>query len=176
MRFVLMLAIAAALLGCEAEAPPPPAAPAAFPEAPALDKAFPGWAFPLLRADAEAAWRDADAEAERPNLAAGDFDGDGQTDYAAHIVYPRSGTPHLALVVVLSGSEPKVRLVEEHPVGADSLALFLTSRHRGESVYDYEAGSNQTLARDAFVETLYEKSSLAYVYADTAFRRIILSD
>jgi hypothetical protein len=103
---ILTAALCAATCGDRAGAPQRAESPAEIlprPVRTALDEKFPGWRLSPVVSRATEVVRRRSPRAQ-PNLISGDFDGNGQTDYAALIEYaaPRKGAPEYVTGAVVA--------------------------------------------------------------------------
>ena len=108
-----------------------------------LDKNFPGWEYPFVSNDIRRFLKEHVSVDARPEVIAGDFDGDGQTDYAVLIEYgavaktqepPRPPSHDFYLVALLN--RPAGYEMSRIGEGGEYLGL----KRRGNRDYDYETG------------------------------------
>ena len=142
-----------------------------------LDRKFPGWQFPAVSEDDchdVKTWGGKDAFAQ---LIQGDFDGDGQLDYAV-LIEEESGTddrglvsrPAVYIVAFLAKrNEYKMRIVTHE--GGGSLQLM----RKGDGDYDYESQREFTYSHDTIFSGVGMGGS-SYLYENGKFRAIITSD
>lgn len=144
-----------------------------------LDERFPGWQFPEVRDEIRKFLKERVSPDARAEFVAGDFDGNGEPDYAALVehgtVYNGEGAPvghNLYLVAYLkSGDGFKFHMVD--PEGGGE---YLVLMKKGEKDYDYETDRNFTYEHDAIFAGIFEKAGTSYVYEGGKFRAIVTSD
>jgi hypothetical protein len=173
------------LLLCFALAPGRPAAPRTtrrkLPPAirAALDRRYPGWKFPPVRDEVRKFVKDYFSPAAEPEFTSGDFDGNGERDYAALVehgtIFDQNGKAvgkKVRLVAFMKrGGRYRFRLVD--PEGGGE---YVFAFRKGEKDYDYETGKNFTYRNDAIGAGIFEKAGMSYVYERGKFRSIITSD
>lgn len=114
----------------------------------------------------------------RPDLISGDFDGNGQADYAAlvshgtvrvekgELVYPQD-----CLAVFLAQDHGyQLHLIKD--VNGDYIQLI----RKRDGGYDYETEKEFTYLHDAIDAVIFEKAATSYVYENGGFRAIITGD
>jgi hypothetical protein len=140
-----------------------------------LDGNYPGWKFSEASADVRHFLQKSDAEL---NLVAGDFDGNGQLDYALQIQHGTNlyngGASHsklhlIALMKKASGYKLQV-------IDADGGGDYLIGWKKGDTGYDYHTDKNFIFANDAVEAVTFEKAGISYVYEKGKFRSIITGD
>ncbi len=144
-----------------------------------LDKNLPGWEFPFVSDDIRKFLKARVSMEARPEVIQGDFDGDGQIDYALLIEYgmatiyeaPHSKMSHDVLVVTFL---KRVGGYEMHRVGEGGEYLYLMKK--GVRDYDYEADRHFYYSNDAIFAGYFEKGGTSYMYENGGFRAIITSD
>lgn len=149
------------------------------PEAQALlNKRLPGWRYVVV-SDEERAWvRQYYGATARPDLIGGDFDDDGQADYAAFVEHGEIKAEAGALV----GAERRVAVLLRRGAGyalhfiADPQGGYIAPVRKGARIYDYEAKREFTFPRDAVEAVIFEKAATAYLYENGRFRAIITGD
>jgi hypothetical protein len=140
-----------------------------------LDKKYPGWKFPEVNDEIRQYYKKSDAEL---NLVQGDFDGNGQADYAlqiAHgVVFDNGGRayPQIHLVALLQKSG-KFKL---YIVDADGGGDFLIVWKKGDQGYSYDTQSHFIFANDAIEAVIFEKAGVSYVFEKGKFRAIVTGD
>ena len=145
----------------------------------ALDAAYPrGWRFATLPEYARSEMRAGDD----PGWIRGDFDGDGQADYAAQVVAPRraqsgGGRDSAQIVVALLRRGATFEPHELSVGGGPNAGVFLTSIPRGEVVQDFEQRDAPiTLRADAVHQIFAGQASVAYVYDRGRWIEVFTSD
>jgi hypothetical protein len=131
----------------------------------AIDSEVKNWHVPVVSKDI-ADW--AQQEHFNPVVAAGDFDGNGETDQA--VLVETGGKAKIA-VCFSNQHEVILRLIEQ-PYCSDYVAMSpARSAH-----YNYETDATETIERDGISAGCFEKAGATYVYDRGAFRRIVDSD
>jgi hypothetical protein len=144
----------------------------------ALDRRFPGWQFPSVSNDICKFLKDYVAPDARPELITGDFDGNGQLDYAALVqqgtVTNSEGVAigHNVYVVAFLKKRSRFKMYIADPEGGEYLVLM----RKGKRDYDYETNRYFTYANDAIFAGIFEKAGESYIYENGRFRAIITSD
>jgi hypothetical protein len=161
--------------------PPPPVEQLASPEVPLpvkreLDKRFPGWRFPQINPEIGKYLRENQSPDAHPAFIRGDFDGNGQTDYAALIEYGtaclKGGKTSIETgVVVFLGNGNKFKF---HRLNEASEYIALMKK--GERDYNYETDKKFTYKNDAVFTGYWEKGGVTFVYERGKFRSIVTSD
>ena len=150
------------------------------PEAQALlnDK-YPGWTFAPVEDEIVRYVERQGARGTRPDLIAGDFDGDGRTDYAAlvahGIVEGGDGVPvgpRVRLLAFMQREKGFKLFVVDDWGGGDYICLA----RKGEQGYDYETQENFVYEHDAICAVIWEKAATSYVYEHGKWRAVITSD
>jgi len=164
-------------------APEPPAEQNPAPEVPAaikteLDKRFPGWRFPEIDPFIGKYLREHFSPETYPEFISGDFDGNGQIDYAALIEYETSPLNADAMPVEVSrelivflnnGKKFKFHSLDE---ASEYIALI----KKGERGYSYETDKKFTYKNDSIFTGYWEKGGVSLVYERGKFRSITTSD
>lgn len=139
---------------------------------------FPRWRYAEVEDEVRQALKKDDGPNSRPDLISGDFDGDGQADYAALIEQDTTNSKagesvgsQLYLVVFLQRQRGFKLHVIEDPGGG-----YLQLVRKGDGSYDYEAQKEFTYEHDAIFAGIFEKGGTSYVYEHGKFRAIITSD
>lgn len=114
-----------------------------------------------------------------PQVFTGDFDGNGQTDYAVNLW--RAADRRQTIAVLLNnqmGNAFTVRKLETVPFNPnqEGTGLYLTHKRKGDLIYDYEAKRRVELGNDAVAVNNFEKSSWIYVYQAGDFRKVFTAD
>lgn len=142
-----------------------------------LDKRFSGWRFPKVDDAVHKHLRENISADARPEFVSGDFDGNGQLDYAALIEHgaklnenANPVEPNIYTVVFLKdGDKLKFYMLDE---GGEYIALI----KKGEKGYSYETDSRFTYKNDALFNGYWEKGGSSYIYEKGKFRGIVTSD
>jgi hypothetical protein len=143
-----------------------------------LGKKFPGWRFARISDEVRQALKEEVSPDSQPDLVKGDFDGDGQLDYAlliehgdivngARVVIGRNN--HI-VAFLKRGDDYKSYLV------GSNTGEYLCLRRKGDGGYNYETQKEFTFANDAIEAEIFEKAATAYVYENGKFRAIITGD
>lgn len=142
-----------------------------------LDKRFSGWQFPKVDEGIHSYFRENVSADTRPEFISGDFDGNGQSDYAVMIEHGvalgEDGNPvgHNTYVVAFlkNGNKLKFYMVDD---GDEYIALV----KKGEKGYDYETDKNFIYKNDAIFSGYFEKAGVSHIYEKGKFRGITTSD
>ena len=148
-----------------------------FPVKVMLDKHFPGWKFPEISDEDCQAVKQWDGPDAYPELIQGDFDGDGQIDYAVlleqrSIIDDRDtgNSPETCIVAFLNRHDRyKMRVVTRE--GGGCLQLM----RKGEPDYDYEAQREFIYLHDTIMSG-FGMGGTSYLYEKGKFRPITTSD
>lgn len=127
-----------------------------------VSASIPSWRYATPPTDA-AAW--AKGRRINPVAAAGDFDGDGQTDWALLIV--DGDTTKLAICMRINRS-PRVVVIAD-PYCRD---VVFRSKARGKH-HNYDTNRDEVIKRDGVSVSCFEKAGATYVYERGSFRRIV---
>jgi hypothetical protein len=135
-----------------------------------LDRQFRGWRFATI-IDSLSAQLPRDASAQ---WTAGDYDGDGQLDYAVQIVRPGSmDTAQVVLALLRRGPRYELHTLMSMPV---QQGAYLRTFPKGQVLMDVEKGTKVTASTDV-IEVLYgQEAGAAFIYEQGRFRRIISGD
>jgi len=142
-----------------------------------LDKRFSGWRFPKVDEGIHRYLRENISADIRPEFISGDFDGNGQLDYAVIIEHGvalgEDGNPvgHNIYVVAFlkNGNKLKFYMLRD---GGEFIALI----KKGEKGYDYATDKNFIYKNDAIFSGYFEKGGSSYIYEKGKFRGITTSD
>lgn len=142
-----------------------------------LDRRFPGWKFMEVGDDIRHFIRERVSADARPDLVTGDFDGNGQFDYALLIAHGRVLNnrgevigPKARLVVFLRKGGG-YKLYELNEPGD-----YLTLGRKGAQGFDFHAGRKFKYRNDAVEVWMFGKSGWVYVYDKGKFRSIYSAD
>ncbi len=145
-----------------------------------LNRKFPGWRFSEVSGVVGQFFAERFPRA-RPNLIGGDFDGDGQTDYAVlieHANFNKSGKSFTHVVELLAflrrGARYKLHILEgSAPANPE---LYLTLARKGEEGRDFRTGRVFRYPNDSISVSYFEKAGGTYIYRGGRFRYVIESD
>jgi hypothetical protein len=145
-----------------------------------LDKRFPGWRFSEVSGDVQQFFGERLAGA-RPNLINGDFDGNGQMDYAVlieHSNFDKSGVAFSHVVETLAflkrGAAYKLYTLEENAPA--NLELYLTLAKKGEEGRNFHTEKKFRYPNDSIHVSYFEKAGGTYIYSKGRFRHVVESD
>lgn len=143
----------------------------------ALDRRFPGWRLVDGSKDVRRFLKERVSADARPDLIRGDFDGNGQPDYALLLSHGgefnnRGETvgPKVRLVVFLRKGG-KYKFYELSDPGE-----YLTLGRKGEDGFDFHAGRKIKYRNDAIEVWIFEKAGWAYIYNNGRFRYVYSLD
>jgi hypothetical protein len=121
-------------------------------------------------------WPDA-----RPNLISGDFDGNGQTDYAMlieHRNFDKTGKDFTHLVEQLAflkkGTSYKLYVLDQNT--SATLELYLTLARKGEVGRAFSTQRKFRYPNDSISLSYFEKAGGTYIYRRGRFRYVTESD
>lgn len=143
----------------------------------ALDQRYPeGWRYATLRADLISELH----PGESPSWISGDFDGDGQLDYAAQVVIFRPGHT----LAVDSAQLLLALLRREHGFahhvlsvgGGPHQGIYLSRIGTGSTVQSFEGGPAVGLPADAVHQIFANQASMAFVYDQGGWTEIATAD
>ncbi len=137
----------------------------------ALDKRFPGWKLAEVSEEIRQFLMQHSAEA-CPNLIRGDFDGNGQLDYAILIIH--GPTPNLQQSIVgflRKGNRFKLYVLETNPA---SPARYLLLAKNNTTGHDFHDVGNFKYANDSI--ELFGQHHLSYIYENGKFTFVLRID
>jgi hypothetical protein len=142
-----------------------------------LNRRFPGWKFVEVSQEVRQFF-ETDRQGELPHLISGDFDGNGQPDYAALIWHGKVSNEagqaigHRSFLVVFlrKGSGYRIYVIRD-PDGE-----YLSLAKKGTKDYNYDQQKEITYANDAILTGIFEKGGSSYVYENGRFRSFVSSD
>jgi len=106
-----------------------------------------------------------------PNLVWGDFDGDGNRDYAVYIQHHQeSGEKKRSILAFLR----RGKLYQQHLLMGGGNYIWLVEK--GTVQYDYDTGEYFRQKHDAVVDVTIEKGAVTYIYEGDSFKEVITSD
>ena len=143
----------------------------------ALDRKFQGWKFVEASNDIRKFLREHISAEARPEIIRGDFDGNGQLDYAVLIAHSRvlkdgfkAGDEHIFIAAFLKKRDRYKLYV------LDEAGEYLTLGRKGANGYDFYANKKFEYANDAIQVWIFEKAGWSYVYEKGKFRYIYMVD
>lgn len=145
-----------------------------------MDKRFPGWRLSQV-SDGVRQFFGERFPGARPNLIKGDFDGDGQADYAVlieHGNFDRGGAAFSHVVEKLAflrrGAGYRLYTLEE--AAPANPELYLTLAGKGEEGVDFHTQRKFRYPNDSITVSFFEKAGGTYIYRKGRFRYIVESD
>lgn len=143
-----------------------------------LDEKFPGWRFAPISDEIRQATKEYLSPDSQLDLIKGDFDGNGESDYALLIEHGDrfdgdgnfAGRNVFIVAFLKKGDEYKF-----YPVDSEA-GDYLMLRKKGEGSYDFDTQRQFTFANDAIDSVIFEKAATSYVYENGKFRAIITGD
>ena len=152
-----------------------------------LDKRFSGWRFPKVDESIHRYLREINSADIHPEFISGDFDGNGQLDYAVRIEHGvalgEDGDPvgHNTYVVAFLKNRDKLKFyMLEHGMANDGMVDYegeiITLIKKGEKGYEYGTGKNFIYKNDTIFSGYFEKGGSSYIYEKGKFRGITTSD
>ncbi|HEX8720304.1 MAG TPA: hypothetical protein VF736_06665 [Pyrinomonadaceae bacterium] len=146
----------------------------------ALDARFPGWRFAEVSGEVRQFFAERFPGA-RPDLVAGDFDGDGRTDYALlveHGNFDRRGQGFDRVVERLAFLRrgPGYRLFALERSSPADPDLYLTLARKGEASREFHTGKRFRYPHDSISVSNFGKAGGTYVYRRGRFRYVYESD
>ena len=147
-----------------------------------LNRQFPNWQFAEVPQEIHRYFATL-SNPSHPNFIKGDFDGNGQMDYAVYVVYGKPAKRRVGVVALLKrgGTYKSYILVSgeyvpnSRPLEADG-ATYLALNKKGERAFDFGAQKYFIFRRDAIFVGLFEKAGSSYIYERGRFREILTSD
>jgi hypothetical protein len=140
---------------------------------------FPGWQFSEVSSEVQQFFRERFADAH-PNTIKGDFDGNGQMDYAVlveHSNFDRSGKTFSHVVEILAflkrGARYKLYILEE--TAPENPELYLTLA-KGEEGRNFQTQKKFKYPNDSIRVSYFEKAGGTYIYNKGGFRYVVESD
>lgn len=130
-----------------------------------ITKTFPAWK-PVVPAADVVAW--AKSQKFNPTIAVGDFDRNGQRDWATVGAAGKKGK-----VVLCLSQGTKFHLAVAEDEGCTDLIYSLGAKAK---VFNYDTGSDEVLKRDSVATSCFEKSSRVFSLENGKFRVFFNSD
>ena len=147
-----------------------------------LDRRFPGWRFPHISDDIRQTTKEWVVSGSHLDLLKGDFDGNGELDYALLIEHGDTIDDAGATLGDATGRDVDIIAFlktandyEFHLVDADARDYLLLIQE-GDGRYDYEARKKFVFANDAIDSVTFERAATSYVYEKGIFRAILTGD
>jgi hypothetical protein len=142
-----------------------------------LSRRFPGWKFAGVSPEVQRFF-ETDMKGASPSLISGDFDGNGQFDYAALIQHGKIlneqgkaiGSRHYLVAFLRRGTRYRMYVIKD-PDGE-----YLCLAKKGSRDYNYEEQKEITYANDAIMTGIFEKGGSSYVYRNGRFLSFVSSD
>jgi hypothetical protein len=146
-----------------------------------LDGRFPAWRLCSVSSRVRDTLRERSPKA-LPTVVAGDFDGNGLTDYAVLLEYPTfskgggAASSDVSEVVALldQGAAFKLFIVKE-PVPPDP-RRYLTLQRKGQRGYDLERDRPFTYPNDSIGVWFFGVAGGTYIFSNGGFRYVVESD
>jgi len=145
-----------------------------------LNKRFPGWRFSEVSGDVQQFFKERFPDA-RPNLIKGDFDGNGQMDYAMlieHSNFDESGKAFTHVVERLAflkkAAKYKLYILEEYSP-ADPI-VYLNLAKKGKESREFQTQTKFRYPNDSISISFFEKAGGTYIYRKGRFRYVNESD
>jgi hypothetical protein len=136
-----------------------------------LDRNYPGWEMGRVSIEVDKFFKENKFKFF-PVLVSGDFDGDGRADYAIKINY--KGQWHAIIFLARGGNYEKSVLMAGG--NASDLDVYLSLYNKGEEGFNFETGKYFIFQNDAVEIGFYEKASIAYIYQNSRFDKVLTSD
>ena len=106
-----------------------------------------------------------------PNLIKGDFNGDGQLDYAVQIRCSGLSERIIAFLAVDNGFQYHV--LKSHSARSDN---YLWLRKKGDEAYNFETEKKFEFPSDAIEVVIWEKAATSYIFIDGQWREFATGD
>jgi len=142
-----------------------------------LDSKFPGWKFPEVREEIRQFLKQEVSADARPEVIAGDFDGNELTDYALIIEHGKllnergEAIGINAHLVVYLNRGGKYKFYE-----LDDPGEYLVLGRKGTNGFDFKADKKFKYENDSIEVGIFEKAGWTYVYENGKFRYIYSID
>lgn len=146
-----------------------------------LDRNFSNWKFVKIHPEVEQFVKKQYAGSTRPDLIKGDFDGNGQTDYAVYIVYGQPRSRKIGVIAFLrKGRRIKFYVLRSDPlITEDEITpteSYLNVEKKGTRCYNYDTGRFFRFVNDTISFSYFEKGGSSYIYRNGKFRPYVTSD
>jgi hypothetical protein len=144
-----------------------------------LNKKFPGWKFVEIHKAIHKRLREQVSKDALPYLIQGDFDGNGQLDFAVYITQGRSSERKDMIVALLKKEELfQVHIINSMVSNSEQYPSehYLMVAKKGSEDLDYETHKKFKYARDSIMEIIDGRASISYVYEKGKFRQVITGD
>jgi hypothetical protein len=138
-----------------------------------LNKNFKGWKFSTIIEDIYRFY-ESDTLKGFPNFVWGDFDGNGEKDYAIKITMTdTSGSRDVVVAFLKTKSKYSYFVLTSHPSNPE---VYLYLLKKGEDGYDVANEKPFVYENDSIGVFYFEKAGGSYVFKDNKFIAVITSD
>lgn len=145
-----------------------------------LNVSYPGWRFSIV--DAEVSdFISQRFPGAKPNLISGDFDGDGEADFAMLIEHTNFDEPGTAITHIMETlafikrGNGYTKYVLEEASGANPI-VYLTLAKKGSRGREFESGKKFRYPNDSIGISFFEKAGGTYIFENGKFRYVNESD
>ncbi len=107
----------------------------------------------------------------QPNFVWGDFDGDGNRDYAVYIQHHQESGENKRLIIAFLR---RGNLYQQHLLKGGSDFIWLV--RKGTRQFDFDTGKYFRQKHDAIIDVTIEKGATTYVYEGGTFKEVVTSD
>ena len=136
-----------------------------------LDRNYPGWEMGTVSNEVARFFKENKFKF-LPILVSGDFDGDGRDDYAIKINF--NGKWH-AIVFLARGRDYKEYVLIAGG-NAPDLDVYLFLYKKGEKGFNAETSKHFIFQNDVVEIRFFEKASIAYIFQNGSFNKVLTSD
>ncbi len=137
-----------------------------------LNQKFPGWMLAPVNQEVRSFFNNEMAKAH-PSLIRGDFDGNGQPDYAVQIAPRKPGQRRLLIAFLRKGSHFTYRTLESESKNGD---IYLSLIKKGAKRYDYEKQRSFVFAKDGIEVNWFMKAGWTYFFEGGRVQKIYTAD
>lgn len=143
-----------------------------------LDKHFLQWKFVVIESEIHQFVQERHGREARPDWIQGDFDSDGQTDYAVYVTHGKAQARKQSVVVLLKRGTDWRRFLLSSSPSEDPVPTitYLLRCNKGAKDYDYHRNKTFHYPHDAVFFGYFAKAGTSYVYRKGRFRAIVTSD
>lgn len=144
-----------------------------------LSQRFSGWKLAQINPDIHKFLKESVSAEARPDFISGDFDGNGQTDYAVYITHGQTSKRKLSVVALLkNGGKFRPYVLESEDAASENeiYGSYLSRDKKGAKGYNHDTKRAFTYVHDAIFVGFWEKGGTSYVYRNGRFKAIITSD
>lgn len=147
----------------------------------ALDKRFPGWTFMDVSDEIRQALKTYGVSDHDPACIQGDFDGNGQADYALLITHrevnavAETGQVAIAKTALVAFLQ-KAGRYKFYLVNPEGGGDYIALGKKGEQAYDYETGRYFHFSNDVIHGCIFERAGSSYIYERGSFKSVLTSD